>query len=248
MPKTSGLGDNFYIGGYDLSGDVSNLSQISGGPAALDLTPINSSAYFRLGGLRNGNMDFTSFMNPSAGQEHAALSPLPTADVIASYFRGTAIGNDCASLVAKQINYDWTRGADGMLTAQVQCQANGFGLEWGTQLTAGVRTDGGATAGSFFDNGAGFAFGAQGYLQVFAFSGTDVTVKIQHCTTSGGAYTDLITFTQITSGTRQAQRVVVSNVTSVNEFLKATTVTTGGFSNLQFAVGVTVNQIAGQVF
>ena len=31
--KMSGLGDNFLIGGYDLSGDVSALSQISGGPA-----------------------------------------------------------------------------------------------------------------------------------------------------------------------------------------------------------------------
>ena len=29
--KQSGLGDNFYIGGYDLSGDVSALTQIGAG-------------------------------------------------------------------------------------------------------------------------------------------------------------------------------------------------------------------------
>jgi hypothetical protein len=248
MAKSTGLGDNFYIGGYDLSGNVSALTRIGGGPAALDVTPINSSAYQRLGGNRDGSMEFTTFMDTAIGFEHAALSTLPTADVISSYYRGQVIGNACANLVAKQVNYDWTRGTDGSLTAAVQCVANGFGLEWGSQLTAGVRTDSTATAGTFFDNGAGFTFGAQGYLQVFAFAGTDVTVKIQHCTTSGGAYTDLITFTQVTSGTRQAQRVVVSNVTTVNEFLKATTVTTGGFSNLVFAAGVTVNQVAGQVF
>ena len=40
----------------------------------------------------------------------------------------------------------------------------------------------------------------------------------------------------------------MSNVTTVNEFLKATTVTTGGFSSLTFAVMVVVNPIAGVVF
>jgi hypothetical protein len=247
MTKTAGMGDQFYIGGYDLSGNVANLSRIGGGPGALDLTPINSSAYVRLGGVRDGSMDFTTFFDNAAGAEHPALSPLPTADVIASYYRGTVAGNDCANLVAKQVNYDWTRGTDGGLTATVQCTANAFGLEWGTQLTAGVRTDTVATVGAFFDNGAAFAFGAQAYLQAFAFAGTDVTVKIQHATTSGGAYSDLITFTQLTTS-RHAERVVVSNATTVNEFLKVTTVTTGGFTSLAFAVGITVNTLAGQVF
>jgi hypothetical protein len=241
------MGDNFYIGGYDLSGNVASLSRIGGGPVALDLTPINSSAFVRLGGLRDGGIDFTTFFDNAAGAEHPALSTLPTADVIASYYRGAVAGNDCANLVAKQVNYDWTRGQDGSLTGAVQCVANAFGLEWGTQLTAGVRTVPVATVGAFFDLGASSAFGAQGYLQVFAFSGTDVTVKIQHATTSGGAYSDLIAFTQVTTG-RQAQRVVVSNATTVNEFLKVTTVTTGGFASLAFAVGITVNAIAGQVF
>ena len=30
MAKQSGLGDNFYIGGYNLSGDVGSLGSISG--------------------------------------------------------------------------------------------------------------------------------------------------------------------------------------------------------------------------
>lgn len=247
MTKTSGLGDQFYIGGYDLSGNVANLSRIGGGPGSLDVTPINASAYVRLGGVRDGGMDFTTFFDNAAGAEHPALSPLPTADVIASYYRGAVVGNDCANQVSKQVNYDWTRGTDGGLTATVQCVANSFGLEWGTQLTAGIRTDTVATVGPFFDLGASSAFGAQGYLQAFAFAGTDVTVKIQHATTSGGVYSDLITFTQLTTS-RHAERVVVSNATTVNEFLKVTTVTTGGFTSLAFAVGITVNAIAGQVF
>lgn len=247
MPKTSGLGDNFYLGGYDLSGDTNSLSKVNGGTAAQqDVTDITQSGVARLGLLRDGGIDFVAYHDPPGA--HIPLSALPTTDVVASYFRGTAIGNPAASCNSKQINYDPTRGQDGSLTFAVSCMANSFGLEWGNQLTAGKRTDTAATAGTFFDNLAGFAFGAQGYLQVFSFAGTDATVKIQHCTTSGGTYTDLITFGQVTSGTPQAQRVATSNVTTVNEFLKATTVTTGGFSSLVFAVMVNVNPIAGVAF
>jgi len=164
MAKQSGLGDNFYIGGYDLSGDLASVDQISGGPALIDVTPINSSANVRIGGLRDGSMQFTSFwestvavtspgvpsttvpyvstynfpvlvtvvggtvsgvtVNGSSvgsgdgtyllpalgtitltysaaptwswvkvGTEHDALSGLPRTDTIATYFRGTTLGN-----------------------------------------------------------------------------------------------------------------------------------------------------------
>lgn len=247
MSKTAGFGDNLYIGGYDLSSDVTAVTRIGGGPATLDVTPINASAYVRLGGLRDGVMEFTTAIDPALNAEHTALSPLPVTDVICTYFRGTAAGNDCASCNGRQVNYDWTRGTDGMLAAAVQVTADGYGVEWGTQLTAGIRTDTAATAGTAFDLGAGTAFGAQAYLQVFGFTGTDATVKIQHATTSGGSYSDLIAFNQTTAG-RGGQRAATANNATVNEFLKVTTVTTGGFTSLAFAVQITVNPIAGQVF
>lgn len=247
MAKTTGLGDAFYIGGFDIGGDTNSLSKISGGPAALDVTDITQSAYSRLGGLRDGGVDFVVYHDPAAGAEHAALSTLPTADVIATYFRGTAVGNPAASMVSKQVNYDPTRSNAGDLSFAVSCMSNADGLEWGLQLTPGKRTDTSATAGAFYDNGASFAFGAQAYLQVFAFAGTDVTVAVQHATTSGGSYSNLIAFSQVTSAP-QAQRVTVSNVTTVNEFLKVTTTTSGGFTSVTFAVQIVVNVLAGVVF
>lgn len=59
--KTSGLGDNFYCNGYDLSGDVSSVDQISSPIALLDVTAIKQSANERITGLRDGDMQFTSF-------------------------------------------------------------------------------------------------------------------------------------------------------------------------------------------
>jgi hypothetical protein len=239
--KLTGLGDNFYIGGYDLSGDVNSLGPVHGGPAALDFTGIKKSAYERQGGLRDGGMDFATFMNADTAAAHAALSPLPTADVIATYFNGTVVGNAAASCNGKQVNYDWNRGNDGSLMGAVSVTSDQFGLEWGTQLTAGLRTDATATTGTAFDNLAAGSNGAQAYLQVTAFTGTDVTIKVRHCATSGGTYADLIAFSAVTAA-QTAQRGTATG--TVNEFFKVVTSTSGGFTSVSFAVMIVVNQTA----
>ena len=88
MAKSSGLGDAFYVGGYDLSGDTSALSKIGGSLGVLDVTAINKSAFERLGGVRDGGIDWTSYFNPTGA--HPVLSALPTSDVIATYANDTS--------------------------------------------------------------------------------------------------------------------------------------------------------------
>src|SRR6187397_2748365 len=141
MAKSSGLGDQFYYAARNLSGDVNSLGNISTPRGVLEDTGISSLGYERLLSHKDGLLEFTTFFNDAALQEHSILSQLPTNDRIASYFRGTTLGNAAASMTAKQINYDWNRGADGSLMGTVQCQANALGLEWGRMLTAGIRTD-----------------------------------------------------------------------------------------------------------
>ena len=70
MAKQTGLGDNYYVGGYDVSGDTSDLSRIGGGPAALVTTGIDKTAFERLGGLRTGGVSWTSWFNDAAKQQH----------------------------------------------------------------------------------------------------------------------------------------------------------------------------------
>lgn len=316
MAKQSGLGDNFYIAGYDLSGDLSSIDKISGGPALNDATSIKQFANARLPLQRDAGWSFTSWFENSStvaapgvpssgtpvvstfnfpvlvtviggtgtqvningvnqgsfdgtyvlpalgtitltytvaptwswilvGTEHNALkTPIPSADMVASYFRGTAIGSPAAGMVCKQTNYDPTRDSKGALTLKVDLVSNGFGYEWGKQLTAGLRTDLVATTGAFFDDGAASNFGCQAYMQLTGFVGTSVDVTVQHCATSGGTYTTLLDFGAQTAigGFRQA---TANNVT-VNEFLKV--VTTGTFTYAQFAVTFVRNAYAGQVF
>jgi hypothetical protein len=189
-------------------------------------------------------MQFVTFFN--LANAHLALKTMPAGDTHMAYFRGTALGSPAACLVAKQISYDPTRGNDGSLTAKVEGQGNAYGLEWGEQLTAGLRTDTAATNGTTVDDTAGTSFGAQAYLQVTAFTGTDVTVKVQH-STDGSTWTDLVAFTPTTAA-HIGQRATVSNSTSVNRYVRAATVTTGGFTSVTFAVAFMRNPIAGVRF
>ena len=245
MSKSSGLGDALFIQGFDASGDIQQLGNIGGGPALLNFTAINKSAYERIGGLRSGQIEFTAFHNHVAvtGGTHEKLAALPRTDVILTYCRGTALGDPAASLVGKQVNYDPTRGDDGMLTFGVSGQSNGYGIEWGVQLTAGIRTDTAATNGSSIDTLASASFGGQAYLQAFSFTGTDVTVKIQD-SADNATFADVASFafTQITGGTPLAERIALGSTATLRRYLRVSTVTTGGFTSLAFAVNVIKNE------
>ena len=118
--KESGLGDRLFVAGYDLSGDIGSIQKISGGPAPLEVTGIDKSGYERIGGRRDGGLDFTAWFDDQPGQAHPRLGSLPTTDQIVTYFHGATQGNTCASLVAKQVNYDGNRAADGAFTRS-QC-------------------------------------------------------------------------------------------------------------------------------
>jgi len=248
MAKASGLGDALYVGGFNLSGDIQQLGRVGGGPAALDVTDITQSAVSRLGGERDGGIEFVSYFDPSAGAAHPVLSALPTTDTQVMYCRGTTLGSAAAALVGKQINYDPTRGQDGSLTIAVQAQSNGFGLEWGNLLTAGTRTDSGATNGTGIDTLASASFGGQAYLQVLSFTGTDVTVKIQD-SADNISYADVATFAFAqTTSAPTTQRISISNSATIRQYIRAATVTSGGFSSVSFVCAVVKNMNAGVVF
>ncbi len=250
MPKETGLGAALYVSGTDLSGDIGEVSGINGGNSPLVVTGIDKEAVERLGGPRDGGLAFQAFFNDAADQAHPTLSTLPTADRIVTYYhRTTTIGDEVASLIGKQINYDPTRGNDGSLTITTQALANGFGLEWGESLTVGKRTDTGATAGATLDYGATIGqtlFGAQAYLHVFAFTGTDATITIEDSTTDFSAVT-LMTFTEVSvlGGANTSERIqTASRTETVDRYLRVTTTTSAGFSDLVFAVQVVKNQVS----
>lgn len=204
MSKQGGLAARFLVGGYDISGDINALDSISAVQALLDSTDITQSAHSRIPGLRDGSMGFTSFFD--AANAHPVLAALPTADVLMTFLvPPLAIGSPAACLNAKEIDYPPSRASDAGLTMKVEGQGQGYGLEWGLQLTAGLRTDTGDVNGADLDNGAQSLYGAQAYLQVTAFTGTSVTVTIQHAP-DNSTWTSLLAFTAV-SAAPATQRV-----------------------------------------
>jgi len=240
MAKESGLGANFYLDGIDLSGDTGSLESISKALNPIPQTGIDKSAYERKAGQLFGVIDWTSFFNPTSA--HPALANVPRTDRIATYFHRTTLGSPAASMVCKQVDYAPSRPADGSLLVKVQTISNAWWLDWGLSLTAGKKTDGGATNGTGVDFTAGAAFGLQGYLQVFAFTGTSATVKLQHSNDNavGDPYADVTLggFTLVTGVTKE--RIQTSRTLPIKRWLRV--VTTGTFSNLVFAVQGTVNK------
>ena len=241
MAKQSGLGDQLFIAGYDISGDVSTVA-LRKPSGVLDTTAINASGHERIYSTVDGAIDFTTFFNDATlaggatNQEHFVLAAKGSgADRIVTYFHGSAIGNMAAGMTSKQINYDGTRGQDGSFTFNIQALANATGLDYGEMLTAGKRTDTSATNGSSHNYGAATANGLVAYLQVFSFSGTSCTVKIQQSSDNGGgdAFADLITFTAAT-GITSERKTTAAVTTAVEQYLRV--VTTGTFSSCVFAV------------
>jgi hypothetical protein len=236
MAKQTGLGDAFLVGVKDLSGNTQGLGSVRGGVAVIDVTDITQSAYARLGGHRDGGIDWTSYFDPAAGASHATLSALPSTDILCTYCRGTTIGSPAASIVAKQVNYDGTRAADGGFTFAVNAVANGFGLEWGQLLTAVSRTDTATTNGASIDTAASASFGWSAFLHVTAFTGTSVVVKIQD-SADDASWADVsgAAFTTVTGAT--SERITASSTTAtVRRYVRAITAAAGGFTSITFAV------------
>lgn len=243
MTKQTGLGDQLFIGGYDIGADVSAIGSLSTPRETLDATGITQFAMERLFGKRDGQAEFVSYFNDAAGQEHSALKGLPRADTQLMYLRGATLDGESLCINGKQLNYDPTRGDDGSLTFGISVMANAYGADWCKQLTAGRRTDTAATNGTSIDTLASAAFGFQAYLQVFSVTGTSVTVTLEDSA-------DNVSFAPITGGAFTAatpagsptfERIQsASDTATVRRYIRA--VTSGTFSNAQFAVSICKNE------
>lgn len=242
MAKTTGLGNALWLDGVDLSGDIQALGSLGGGPAAWDTTSINQSAHERSGTQRSAILQATTFHNPSAGAAHPTLDTFTRSDRIASYVFSVATSGEAFNVVSKEVAYNPSRTDTGALTHSLEVQSTGYGGEFGVLHTNGKRTDTAATNGTGLDGSASSSFGLQAYLHVFAFTGTSVTVKLQHSNddASTDPYAD-VTGGAFTAATAVgAQRIATSSGLTIKRWTRV--VTTGTFSSAQFAVILVRNQ------
>lgn len=236
MAKQSGLAQKLIVGAFDVSGDIGGLTNVHGGPAFQDVTGIDKSGHERIGTERDGSMEYIAFFNNAVGQAHAVFSALPRTDVMNTYMTGQLQGAACACMIGKQNNYDPKRTNAAELTIDIKMAANGFGLEWGRSITAGLRTDAGATSpATGLDNtDVSTLFGWQAYLQVTALTGTNVIVTLQD-SADNAAFANLTggAFTSVTA-VPATQRLTGGPTDTVRRYIRA--ITTGTFSSATFTL------------
>lgn len=244
MSKTTGLGMQFAVGGYDLGGDIQTLSRIGGGPASpLTATDITKSAQARIcsvlaadgiaAGQYDGSMEAAVYFDPASNASHSQFAALPTASALYTCATSSAAGAATANLMAKQIDYPGQRGTDGSFMFAVSAQeSDGIPLEWGVALTTWGQSVSGAGNLTSVDLGSASpgAFGAVFHLQCFTFTGTSVTFKIQESSDNavGDAFADVVGggFVATTAG-RTTQRIETGAI-NVERYLRV--VATGTFS------------------
>jgi len=233
MAKKSGLGQQIFVNGYDLSGDISAIDSAGSPRELLDTTALNASAHERIVGLSDGNLSVSSWFNDSTEQEHEAFKGLPTTDRIVTWAFGSTRGDVAACLVAKQINYDGSRGTDGSLAFTIDTQAAaGVPLEWGNTLTAGKETHSSAAVSTSRDDGATTGYGLVGILSVTDLDSGTATVSIQQ-SADDVTFATILSFVAVAAaGAPTAQRLPLSG--AILRYLRVST--TGTFSNLDFCM------------
>lgn len=235
MAKRSGLGQNFYTHGYDISGDVGAVDNLTVSRAELLTTGIDKSAVERLAGLGDGTVGFTAFFNDEVGQEHAALKTMPATPVVWTWLvGGTAAAAAGLSGSVQQMNYASTRGRDGSMEMGATGSAReGYPpFEDHVSLTAGKITHASATSSASVDNTAGTTRGGIGFLQFFSRASGTPTFLIEH-STNDVAWATLLTFVGTGGATPFGERKTVTG--TVNRYLRVTT--TGTFTNAVIWVG-----------
>lgn len=242
MAKAAGMGARYFVDQYNLSGDTNSFGGINKGMATIEQPDITMSAMARAPGILDAGIQWVSFFNPSTGQAHPALRTPPRVDRIVSYFHRAELGTPVATMVAKQTKYDPKRDNKGGLMVDVEALANAYWLDWGKALTAGERTDTTATNGTGVDFDAAHAFGLQASVHVTAFTGTNVTIKLQESSDNGStdAWADVVGggFTTLTAVGKE--RIATSRTLAVERYLRA--VTSGTFTSVTFALSATVNR------
>ena len=235
MAKKSGLGQQIFVHGYDLSGDVAAIDNAGSPRNLLDITAINASANERLVGLSDGTISVSSWFNDATEQEHAALSGLVTTDRIVTWAFGATRGDVAACLVAKQLNYDASRGSDGSLSFSVDTQADGISLDWCNTLTTGKETHSSAGSSTSRDDGAGTTAGMVAYLEITDCDSGTPTVTIQESSDNGSsdAWVNVMVFSTVGYASAPTAERITSSGT-VERYLRITT--TGTFSNRDFWV------------
>jgi len=237
MSKFCGKNAIILINGYNLS-TYGSAFEVQSDAGAIDVTGFTDGCKNFIPGMKTAAITADMFWSSTAGAVHTALGGAsPATGHVTILPEGYALGNLSISLPFMQGNYGakgTPGGAAEIGTLNFLSYGDNVGVEYGKVLGHASVTAATTTGIGFEVNAAPVTASCSGTLHVWAAPASETTVfKIQHSTSLGGVYADLVTFT-IDGSAVTSERVAVASGT-INQFIrvlvaKSSTVQTLGFT------------------
>jgi hypothetical protein len=197
MAFVHGKGAATLFGGTDLSAFLNNYDAAATSDTA-EVTVFGNGSKAYIGGLKDATVSLSGFFDGSAGAVDEVLSAaLANVRVLTLGPAGFgAIGNRVQIGNVISTSYSINAPVADAVNISAEAQVTG-GLLSGIVLADLVaRTAAGQTTAN--DNAASTANGAVATLHLVAFTGTDITIKIEG-SADNNTWADLITFAQLTA-------------------------------------------------
>jgi len=230
MAFIHGKGASVLVGAYDLSAFLNNVDTAATADTA-EVSTFGDASKAYIPGLKDATLSLSGFFDGAASAVDEVLqAAIGGSRVITVVPAGSSvIGNRAQLGQAIETSYNVTAPVADAVTISAEAQVSN-GLLGGILLADLVaRTVAGTTAAN--DNTSSTANGATATLHCTAFTGTDITIKVQH-SADNIAWADLITFTQLTAEGSELK----SATGTVNRYLRVDA--SGTFTTATFAVAI----------
>jgi len=228
MAFIHGKGAAVLVDEFDLSAFLNSYDAAATMDTA-EVTAFGGSSKAYVAGLKDATLSFAGFFDGAASAVDEVLqAAIGSSALITLAPAGLgAIGNRCQLAQAFETSYSINAPVADAVNISAEAQVSN-GLLSGIVLADLVaRTATGNTTAN--DNTSSTSAGAKAILHCTAFTGTDITIKVQH-SADNSTWVDLITFTQLTAIGAELQ----SATGTINRYLRVNI--TGTFTTATFAV------------
>lgn len=201
---------NIFVNEFDFStffNDVSASMMIE----TAETSSFGSSAKTYIVGLKDGTVSMSGMFDGTATGTDAVFSSIlgsATKQKVIIAPSGNAVGNTAIVLLSDDTSYEVSGAVADLVQTSAEFQSS-QGVENGKILSSGgaITTTGNGTS---VDNAVASTNGGVGFLSVpLNTRNGSITVKVQQ-SADNSTFTDLITFTVVTSSQKTSERVEVS--------------------------------------
>ena len=237
MPKVSAKDGIIVVGGYNVGFDAASY-ETDYSVETLDITGFGEGWQNYAPGKFTGQMSVNFFWNETTGRSNDALMPLSAGQAVTVIPEGWLLGNKCLSMWATTQNFSPNGGANTVLSAgNVVFQSTGVDAGPLPSVVLQHGTITATTTGTGYpdDTGAQVTARCRGTLHIWTACASDThVIKIQHCSTLGGAYADLLTFTA--NGTAVTSEVQTKTSGAIDIYRRVLITKTGAAQTLGLTV------------